>query len=113
MPHTENIVTCRVELVTEITGSSSDDRIYVAPWLQVLLNTQKYSAIADLHTYQFPVAHTLGFPVFTSRLLATDCNTETNTSNLYDVFLLFNIQSLWNLGTKILLDSPLQLTIDS
>jgi hypothetical protein len=36
--------------------------------LQVLLITLKYSAIADLHAFQFTVAHALGFSVFTSRL---------------------------------------------
>jgi hypothetical protein len=35
-----------------------------------------------------------------SRLLVTDLHTETVTSNYYKVFLLFRLQSLWNLGTK-------------
>jgi hypothetical protein len=50
----------------------------------------------------FPVtvAHALGFSVFISRLLATDLNTETGTSNHYEVFLLFRLQSFWNLETK-------------
>jgi hypothetical protein len=39
----------------------------------------QYSAIADLHTFQFTVAHTLGFSVSTSRLLATDLRAETST----------------------------------
>jgi hypothetical protein len=36
--------------------------------------TGSYSALADLHTLQFTVTHThtLGFSVFTSRILATD-----------------------------------------
>jgi hypothetical protein len=38
-----------------------------------------YSAIADLHTFQFTAAHALGFSVSTSRLLATDLSTETST----------------------------------
>jgi hypothetical protein len=42
----------------------------------------QYSAIADLHTFQFTVAQALGFPVVTSRLLATDLNTETTTVSL-------------------------------
>jgi hypothetical protein len=42
----------------------------------------KYSAIADLHTFHFTVAHALGFSVFTSRFLATDLNTETITISL-------------------------------
>jgi hypothetical protein len=65
----------------------------LAPWLQVLLITLKYSAIADLHTFQFTVAQALGFSVFTSRLLATDLSTETSASNHYEVFLLFRLQS--------------------
>jgi hypothetical protein len=64
------------------------------------LNYHQYSAIADLHNFQFTVAHALGFSVFTSRFLATDINTETNTSNHSEVFFLFRLQSLWNLGTK-------------
>jgi hypothetical protein len=39
--------------------------------------------------FQFTVAHALGFSVFTTRLLATDLNTETSASNHYEVFLLF------------------------
>jgi hypothetical protein len=35
-------------------------------------NYRQCSAIADLHTIQFTVMHTLGFSVFTSRILATD-----------------------------------------
>jgi hypothetical protein len=51
----------------------------------------------------FPVTvvHALGFSVFTSRILATDLNTETSTSTPHhEVFLIFRLQSLWNLGTK-------------
>jgi hypothetical protein len=71
------------------------------------LNHTYYSAIADLHNFQFTVAHALGFSVSTSRLLATDLNEETSTSNHYEVFLPFLVQSPWNLGTqlKALLDS--------
>jgi hypothetical protein len=72
----------------------------LAPWLQVFLITLKYSAIADLHTFQFTVAQALGFSVFASRLLATDLNAEVIISNHYEVFLLFRPQSLWNLGNK-------------
>jgi hypothetical protein len=69
----------------------------LAPWLQVLLIILKYSAIADLHTFHFTFVQALAFSVFTSRLLATDLNTEINTSNH---FVLFRLQSLWNLGAK-------------
>jgi hypothetical protein len=54
--------------------------------LHVLLITLKDSAIADLHTVQFTVAHVLGFPVSTSRFLATDLNTEICTSDRYEIF---------------------------
>jgi hypothetical protein len=56
--------------------------------------------IANLHTSQSTVAHALEFSVSTSPLLATDLNTEVSTSNHYEVFLLFSLQSLWNLWTK-------------
>jgi hypothetical protein len=55
--------------------------------LQPLLITLKYGAITDLHNLQFAVAHALGFSVSTSRLLATDLNTDTITSNHYEGFL--------------------------
>jgi hypothetical protein len=71
----------------------------LAPWLQVPLIRFKYSAIADLYTFQFTVAYALDFSVYTC-LLATDLSTEINTSNHYEV-LLFRLQSLCNLGTKI------------
>jgi hypothetical protein len=66
----------------------------LAHWLQVLLIALKYSAIADLRTFQLTAAHALGFSVFTSRLLATDLNSETSASDHYEVFLLFRLQSL-------------------
>jgi hypothetical protein len=65
------------------------------------LNHSYYSAIADLHNLQFTVAYALGFSVSTSRLLATDFNTETSISNYYEVFLHFLVKSSWNLGTQI------------
>jgi hypothetical protein len=65
------------------------------------LNHTYYSTIADLHTLQSTVAHALGFPVITSHLLATNLNTETNTSNHYEVFLWSRFQSPWNLGTQL------------
>jgi hypothetical protein len=43
---------------------------------------RQYSAIADLHTFQFTVPYALIFSVSSSRLLATDLNTETITSSL-------------------------------
>jgi hypothetical protein len=40
-----------------------------------LLTTGNYSAMANVRTLQFTVTHTLQFPVFTSRILATNFNT--------------------------------------
>jgi hypothetical protein len=57
--------------------------------------------MADLQNLQFTVAHALEFSVSTSRLLATDLNTENSTSNHYEVFLIFLVQSPWNLGTQL------------
>jgi hypothetical protein len=58
------------------------------------LNYSQYSAIADLRTVHFTVAHALGFS--SSRLLATDLNTETSSSKHYEILLAFLVQSLWN-----------------
>jgi hypothetical protein len=46
-------------------------------------NYKWYSAIADLHTSEFTVTHTLGFSVFTSRILATDFNTVIITCKVF------------------------------
>jgi hypothetical protein len=64
------------------------------------LNNNSCSAITDLHNLQFTVTHALGLSVSSSRLLAVELNTETSASDQYEVFLLFRLQSLWNLGTK-------------
>jgi hypothetical protein len=53
----------------------------------------------------FTVIHTLGLSVSTSRLLRKDLNTETITSNHYEVFLSFLVQSTRNLGTELKLCS--------
>jgi hypothetical protein len=45
---------------------------FIDTLLTQLETTGNYSAIGDLHTLQFTVAYTLGFSVFTSRILATD-----------------------------------------
>jgi hypothetical protein len=83
-----------------------DDWI-ISTSVTVSLNYNQYSAVANLDTFQFIVTHALGLSVFTNRLLATDLNTKTNTSNYYDVFLPFLVQSPWNLETQLksLLDS--------
>jgi hypothetical protein len=80
---------------------------FIGTSFTISLNYNQYSAIADLHSLQFSVAHALGFSVSTSRLLATDLNTETSTSDHFEDFLQFLVQSPRNLGTqlKTLLDS--------
>jgi hypothetical protein len=82
---------------------------FISTSVTISLNYNQYSAIADLHNFQFTVAHALGFSAFTSRLLATDLNTETSTSNHCELFLPFLVQSPWNLGTQLksLLDPAL------
>jgi hypothetical protein len=55
---------------------------FISTLVTTTLNYSQYSAIADLHKLHSTVAHALGFSVSTSRLLATDLNTETNTSDL-------------------------------
>jgi hypothetical protein len=69
---------------------------FISTSVTTSLNYSQYSDIANLHTSQFTVAHTLGLSVFTSLLLATDLNAETSTSKDYEVLLSFLIQSLWN-----------------
>jgi hypothetical protein len=59
-----------------------------------------YHWVTHLPVQQSNIAHALRLSVFSSRLLAKDLSTETNTSSHYEVFLLFCLQSLWNLGTK-------------
>jgi hypothetical protein len=59
-----------------------------------------HTALSLIYTFQFTVAHALGFSVSTIRLVAMYLNTETSASNHYGVSLLFRLQSLWNLGTK-------------
>jgi hypothetical protein len=73
---------------------------FISTSVTLSLDYNWYSAITDLHNLQFTLAQVLGFSVFTSRLLATDLNTETSTSNYYEVSLIFRLQSLWNLETK-------------
>jgi hypothetical protein len=54
--------------VTYKTGFGLD---YCALYIHTIRDSRPYSAIADLHTFQFTVPHALEFFVFTS-ILATD-----------------------------------------
>jgi hypothetical protein len=76
-------------------GSGLDDWIYWRLLCTVSLHYNQYSAIADLHNFQFTVAHAIGFSVSTSRIRATGLDTGTITSNHYEVFLPFFIPSSW------------------
>jgi hypothetical protein len=53
------------------TGSEMDDGIYCAWYIHRVWDYNYYSAIADLHTFQFTVTHALWFSVLASRLLTT------------------------------------------
>jgi hypothetical protein len=80
---------CRAVQATKMIGSSSDNRFIstlVTHSLLITFNYWQHSAVADLHNFQFTVVHALALSVSTSRLLATDLNTDTITSNHYEVF---------------------------
>jgi hypothetical protein len=79
----------------------------------ISLNYKPYSAIADLHTFQFTAAHALRFSVSTSRILATDLNTGTITSNHFEVFLSFLLRSPWNADPVLHSNSPVSVVLDS
>jgi hypothetical protein len=68
---------------------------FIGTSITISFNYNQYSTIADLHNFQFTIAHAPGFSVSTRRLLALDLNTETITSNHYEVFLPFLVQSPW------------------
>jgi hypothetical protein len=67
-------------------GGVAIDGVWIG-WLDLLyfytqlVTTCIYSAIADLHTLQFTVTHTLGISVFTSRILATKFNSLVVTAH--------------------------------
>jgi hypothetical protein len=75
--------------------------VFISTLITISLIAINTALSLHLHTFQFTVAYALGPFVFTSRLLATDLNTETSTSNHYEVFLPFLVQSPWNLGTQL------------
>jgi hypothetical protein len=45
---------------------------FIALYTSTARNYRQYSPVDILHTFQFTVTHTLGFSVFTSRILVTD-----------------------------------------
>jgi hypothetical protein len=70
----------------------------VLDWISDLLTAYTHpsdlrSSVANLHTLQFTVTHSLGFSVFTSRILATDlqqshCHFKSHVKNLCTVWFL-------------------------
>jgi hypothetical protein len=44
----------------------------ISTLVTISLHYNQYSPIVDLHTFQFTIAHAVGFFVFISRLLAAD-----------------------------------------
>jgi hypothetical protein len=97
---------------------------FIDPSLYHLSLTYKpYSTIAELHTFQFTVVHALWFSIYTSHILATDLNTETITSNHYEVFLPFpaaansedstQFSSGWTLHGNSTTSSPIQSSTQS
>jgi hypothetical protein len=61
---------------------------FIGTSVAICLNYNQYSAITDLHTFQFTVAHTLGFSVSTSRLLATVSTQERSLQITMKSFLI-------------------------
>jgi hypothetical protein len=85
----QDVVTCRVSCVTYRTGFGLDDWIYCNLYIHTVQEYEQYSSIAILHTFQFTVAHALGFSVFNSRILATDlsqyhCHFKSHMKSIVD-----------------------------
>jgi hypothetical protein len=74
---------------------------FISTSVTSFINHAYCSTITDLHAFQSTIAHTLGFPVFTSCLMAADLSTKTITSNHYEVFSSSRFQSPWNLGIQL------------
>jgi hypothetical protein len=64
--------------LSRVRGSTTNNNGFWIGWLDLLTPSSSISlnynhrAIADLYTFQFTVAHELGFTILTSRILATD-----------------------------------------
>jgi hypothetical protein len=58
---------------------------FIGTLVIISLNYNQYSAVANLHTFQFAAADVLGFSVSTSHLLVTDLNTGAITSSHCEV----------------------------
>jgi hypothetical protein len=89
----------------------------VSSWVthSPLITNRQYSAFAHLHTFQFTVTHALGFSVSTSRLLATDLNTELPQSHTPNIThksgLLFTCKTFIGRRTFLLFTSLITRTL--
>jgi hypothetical protein len=87
------IATCRVVRVIKIMVLDRMIGFIGTSVTSSLNHTQLQCYHYSIH-FQFTVACALGLSIFNSRLLAMDLNTETSTSNHYEVFFSFCLQSL-------------------
>jgi hypothetical protein len=85
------------------TGFGMDDLIYCTVYIHTVRDYRQHSAIAILHTLQFPVAHALGFSVFCSRILETNLSPELQIR--HEVF-----SALLNSFLAIILHLPIRNT---
>jgi hypothetical protein len=66
-------------------------------FLLIKINT----ALSLITQFTFTIVGALGFSIFTSYFMAIYLNIETSTSNYYEVFLPFLVQSPWDLRTQL------------
>jgi hypothetical protein len=69
--------------------------IYFTLYIHTIRDYRQQSAVAILHTFQFTVTHSLGFSVFTSRILETDCNSSRGIGDIPP------LAELWGGGSLI------------
>jgi hypothetical protein len=75
------------EIILSHVGATIDEFWigFIDTLYTVLGTTGSYSTVADLHTSQFTVTHTLGFSVFTSHLLAMDFSVSLSIQIKHEV----------------------------
>jgi hypothetical protein len=80
LPETFANLTLRHRFILSRFRGVTIDRVWTGYWVYLPLihphsELQVFTALSLIYTLQFTVTHTLGFSVFTSRILATDFNT--------------------------------------
>jgi hypothetical protein len=73
-------------------GFGLDGLIYCTLYIHTTRDYREYNSVAVLHTFQFTIAHALGFSALTSCILATDlsqshCNFKSHVKSSYHSFL--------------------------